>query len=92
MFDPFGPSGGMMQGRHSIKLMYLRKDLEGKLYKDEDSSEEKLGTFINGVGKGLKSTVNLQFWNKPTEDKKEDNEGWVTDEELEKGSKSLSNL
>ena len=82
-----GP-GGMMQGRHSIKLMYTRKEAEGKLFVDEDYKDDKINSFINGSGRGLKSTKNLQFWRKNEEKKetpKDKDDGWVTDEEVEKG-------
>ena len=90
LFDAFGPAG-MMQGRHSIKLMYTRKAAEGKLFKDEDPSEEKLSSFTNTPGKGLKSTKNLQFWKKNEASEKKstpkpkEDEDWETDEEVEKG-------
>jgi len=86
-FDPLNPAG-MMQGRHSIKLMYVRKTADGTFFKDDDYLDDKLNSFIYGSGgKGIKSTKHLQFWNKTKEDKKSNfqEDGWVTDEELEKG-------
>jgi curved DNA-binding protein CbpA len=76
--------GGEYQSRHSMKLMYNRKKAYNMPWKKDSPhsheninvKEGELPQFIYGNGKGLESTVKLQYWLEKPED-----EDWETDDE-----------
>lgn len=79
--DPFFMGGsGVMEGRHSIKLMSVRKSAnneEPEIPEDFKKYDKEFPTFIYGNGKGLESKANLSFWKKIEDDEWEE----VADEE-----------
>lgn len=85
--DPFFMSGGgMMEGRHSIKLMSVRKEAnneEPEIFEDFSKYDKEFPTFIYGNGKGLESKAHLAFWKKTEDDDWEDVVEEDNEEEVE---------
>lgn len=89
--DPFFMQGGMMEGRHSIKLMSIRKAANSQGPEVNENFEKlsvEFPTFIYGQGTGYESKSHLTFKKKSTEDdewEKVDEEENVeaNDEEIE---------
>jgi len=76
---------GLFEGRHNMKLMYIRKKHNHDIPKIlEEDDKEEFPRYIYGAGKGLESVKHLQFWNE-----KEEDADWATDDEDEtkKGEK-----
>jgi hypothetical protein len=76
-----GNPGSSFEGRHNLKLMYLRKDAlnlpywKSRAESQDENKEYSFPEFIYGPGRGLESRNNLQFWNQEPED------DWTTDDE-----------
>jgi hypothetical protein len=77
IFGKFMTPASAFEGRHNIKMMYIRKiALNIPSKKSADASPEELPKFIYGVGKGLEPTLKLQYFSKTEEE-----EDWTTDDE-----------
>ena len=90
--DPMFANQMMMEGRHAIKLMSIRKfkeKEEPEITEDFSRLNKENPCFIYGKGKGLESKAHLQFWKEKEVDEEwedlddEDEEEEYDDEEIE---------
>lgn len=86
--DPFFMSAAMMESRHGVKLMCIRKEAENKPIEISENfdkvKENGFSTFIYGKGKGLENRDHLMFWKeKETKDDDEWEEFDLDEENLD---------
>jgi hypothetical protein len=86
IFEFMANPGNAFEGRHNLKLMYLRKKafnmaFKKETYEDKENKDE-LPRYIYGPGKGLDSTHHIQFWNETND------EEWTTDDDVHDNEKN----
>lgn len=84
--DPFFMSAAMMESRHGVKLMSIRKESENKPMEISENfdklKENGFSTFIYGKGKGLENRDHLSFWKENKESVDDEWEEFDLDEEI----------